>query len=561
MQSILKLFSEHGTFIQTDAVRYISSKENPQEFASFLLHNLKEYPLVLTLDQIQTIEQTTIEQTTVIKETVEPEETVLETKKIQQALLSKLYDGPPGKSTPFDETDDADEEGDTEDHLDQTTEEVDERLPRPIEIKKLKGWKPLSQDYDAEINILKDVTGKSTCEGTTQDFAKLFKNRYTVLRKMLQSQRRELMKVLPINRIKRNSMTEVQLIGIVKTIRTTANGHRLLEIEDETGTATLMALKNTDVIHLANEVVFDEVIGIHGKLSKNGDLIILQNIIFPDISIQHTKQKAETPVCVAFLSDIHMGSKMFLEDEWHAFLKWINGNLGNSRQKDVASKVKYLVVPGDVVDGIGIYPNQEKELAIGDIYRQYEAIAQQFQFIPDHISIIIQPGNHDAVRPAEPQPAFEKEIQSLFAQNDVIFVGNPCSFSLHGVELLSYHGQSLLDFATNIQQLKYNEPIEIMKIMLKKRHLSPTYGGYTPLAPEHTDYMIIDKVPDIFVTGHVHMAALDDYRGVTLINASSWQAQTSYQKMLNFIPDPAKLPIVDLKTGNATTMDFSHNIA
>ena len=103
-----------------------------------------------------------------------------------------------------------------------------------------------------------------------------------------------------------------------------------------------------------------------------------------------------------------MGSKMFLEDEWHNFLKWINGNLGNSRQKDVASKVKYLIVPGDVVDGIGIYPDQEKELAIVDIYRQYEVLAEQFQFIPDHISIIMQPGNHDAVRPAEPQPDFEK---------------------------------------------------------------------------------------------------------------------------------------------------------
>ena len=35
------------------------------------------------------------------------------------------------------------------------------------------------------------------------------------------------------------------------------------------------------------------------------------------------------------------------------------------------------------------------------------------------------------------------------------------------------------------------------------------------------------------------------------------QAQTSYQKMLNLIPDTAKLPIVDLKTGNVTMMDFS----
>ncbi len=96
-----------------------------------------------------------------------------------------------------------------------------------------------------------------------------------------------------------------------------------------------------------------------------------------------------------------------------------------------------------------------------------------------------------------------------------------------------------------------------MKVMLKKRHLAPVYGGYTPIAPEHTDYMIITKVPDIFVTGHVHISSIDNYRGVLLINASSWQAQTSYQKMLNFIPDSAKLPIVNLKTGNATTMDFN----
>jgi DNA polymerase II small subunit len=69
--------------------------------------------------------------------------------------------------------------------------------------------------------------------------------------------------------------------------------------------------------------------------------------------------------------------------------------------------------------------------------------------------------------------------------------------------------------------------------------------------------MVIDRVPDIFVTGHVHLASLGEYRGVTLINASSWQAQTGYQKMLNFIPDPAKLPIADLQTGKVTMMDFN----
>ena len=57
MKSILKLFSEHSTFIQPDALKYISSKENPNEFASFLIKNLMEYPLILTFENIKHIEE------------------------------------------------------------------------------------------------------------------------------------------------------------------------------------------------------------------------------------------------------------------------------------------------------------------------------------------------------------------------------------------------------------------------------------------------------------------------------------------------------------------------
>ena len=554
MKSILKLFSEHGTFIQPDALEYISEKENPNDFASFLLKNLKEYPLILTVENIKDVEGSTK-----TEEIPKTDDSLLEKKEIQNKILSEMYN----ENILVKEILDDEEyyDSDKEDQLKLESEEIEKQTPQPIEIKTVKGWKPLSKEYDSEVTILKDITGESTCEGTTQDFVKLFRNRHTILRKIIRNQRREMIHVLPIGRINKN-LSEVQLIGIVKDVKTTVNGHKRIELEDETGTAVLMALKNNgDVFHYASEVIVDEIIGISGKFSKNGDLIIIQNIVFPDIKMQHDKKKADVPICVAFLSDIHIGSNTFMNDEWNSFLKWINGNLGNSRQKEVASKIKYIVLPGDLVDGIGIYPGQEKELSIPNIYQQYEALAKQIELLPNHLALLLQPGNHDAVRPAEPQPTFEKEIQDLFSGKEFIFIGNPCSFSLHGVEILSYHGQSLLDFSTNIQHLNYNEPTDVMKVMLKKRHLAPAYGGYTPLAPEHSDYMIIDSVPDIFVTGHVHISNIDNYRGVTLINASSWQAQTAYQKMLNFVPDSAKLPIVDLKTGNATTMDFSQKIS
>jgi DNA polymerase II small subunit len=546
MRSILKLFSEHGTFIQPDALDYISNKENPDDFASFLLKNLKEYPLFLTVVNIKNVEESAKEE-----KPSTPDDAVLETKELQNKVLSEIYN----KTILVDEI--LDEENDDFEEEDTLELENREEPLQTIEIKTVKGWKPLSKEYESEVKILKDVTGKSTCEGTTQDFVKLFRNRHDVLRKIIRSQRREMVHVIPIGRINKN-LSDVQIIGIVKDIKTTVNGHKRIELEDETGTTVLMALKNNgEVFHYASEVIVDEIIGVSGKFSKNGDLIIIQNIVFPDIKLQHDKKKADVPVYAAFLSDVHIGSNTFMNDEWNSFLRWINGNLGNSRQKEVASKVKYIVLPGDLVDGIGIYPGQEKELTIPNIYQQYEALAKQLEILPSHLTILLQPGNHDAVRPAEPQPTFEKEIQDLFSGKEFIFIGNPCTFSLHGVEILSYHGQSLLDFSTNIQHLNYNQPTDVMKVMLRKRHLAPAYGGYTPLAPEHSDYMIIDKVPDIFVTGHVHISNIDNYRGVTLINASSWQAQTSYQKMLNFVPDSAKLPIVDLKTGNATTMDFS----
>jgi len=233
MKSIIKSFSEHGTFVQHDTLDYILSKENPEDFTTFITKNLKEYPLVLTLDHVKDIEQLS----TIKEETNEVSNNFFEKKEIQTKMLSNIYSDNFRVKT----DDDLDLEYDDPDKDDQISlpdENVDEiQKPDLIEIKKVKGWKPKSKDYNPEIKILKDVTGNSTCEGTTNDFTKLFLDRFDVLRKILRSQRREIANAIPINRIKRNNMREIQLVGIIKDIRTTKNGHRLIEIEDDTGTA------------------------------------------------------------------------------------------------------------------------------------------------------------------------------------------------------------------------------------------------------------------------------------------------------------------------------------
>jgi DNA polymerase II small subunit len=542
MKSIIQLFSEHGTLIQPDTLEYLLSKNDPEQFCENIANNINEYPLVLTINHVKEAEQQLIPLTPAPQTPPKPDESIS-----------------PPEETEYGEIPDQKVLTSSDPQTNSMPLTASTMIKEPIYSPS--NWHPDAKDYDSDIKILQDITGNSISEGTTADFAKLFADRFDVLRNLLRGQRRELAHVIPIKRVKKAGLDDIQLIGIVEKYRTTKNGHIFLELEDDSGTLNCIVLKNNrDAFPLAKDFILDEIIGITGNLSKHGDLFLVDNIIYPDISLNNRRHKANAPIHAAFLSDIHIGSKEFMGKQWNAFLKWINGNMGNSRQKQVAGKIKYLIIPGDIVDGIGVYPNQDKELSIVDLYKQYEALATELEKIPDHISMIIQPGNHDAVRPAEPQPAFDKNIQKLFHSTDATFIGNPAQFSIHSVEILSYHGQSLMDFATNIQRLKYNEPVEVMKVMLQKHHLAPMYGGYTPLAPEHKDYMIINRVPDIFVTGHVHLANLGEYRGVTLVNASSWQAQTSYQKMLNFIPDPAKLPIADLQHGKVTMMDFNKQI-
>jgi DNA polymerase II small subunit len=278
-------------------------------------------------------------------------------------------------------------------------------------------------------------------------------------------------------------------------------------------------------------------------------LVIATAVLRPELPVRSGFAGAPGHPRVAFLSDIHVGSRTFLEDKWSKLSAWLGGS------DALAQSIRYLVVSGDVVDGIGVYPRQDEELAIDDIYGQYEALARMIAALPDRVRVILLPGNHDAVRPAEPQPAFPTSIQKLFDSN-VVFAGNPCLLALEGVRVLAYHGRSMDDLVSSIPGMSYHQPLDAMKAMLRMRHLAPIYGGKTPIAPEAEDHLIIDEVPDIFVTGHVHAVGVDLYRGVVLVNASTWQAQTPYQKMRNIDPMPARLPIVDLGTGQAIVRAF-----
>ncbi|HKM08948.1 MAG TPA: DNA-directed DNA polymerase II small subunit [Candidatus Methanomethylophilaceae archaeon] len=389
-----------------------------------------------------------------------------------------------------------------------------------------------------------DVTGNSLCEGEITDFTSYFKSRYDILSRII-ARRKDFGVGMPIDRAMQLDR-DVRIIGLVYEVTITKNGHIILNVEDNESGCKVFISKDSPLV--GESFVNDEVIGIMGRPNGRKELLIAEEIFRPDIPRMNRWKPSDSVSSVAFLSDVHVGSNSFLEDNWKRMTKWL-------RNTAYDTDLDYIVLPGDVVDGIGIFPGQETELSITDIYEQYEALAEYLKEVPDHIKMVLQPGNHDAVRLAEPQPALGDLFTKTFDSN-IILAGNPASLEIEGRRILSYHGKGIDDWISNVQKLTYDDPMSIMEEMLKRRHLAPIYGQRTALAPERKDYMAIDEVPDIFVSGHIHGAGASDYRGVKTINASAWQSQTEFQKMHNFNPEPAIMPIVHLGTGEINMKNF-----
>ncbi|MGB1586512.1 MAG: DNA-directed DNA polymerase II small subunit [Thermoplasmatota archaeon] len=552
---LVALFASHGAVVDPGLLDELAASGDGPPRVQAVLSGLKEIPFHFDAELWRNLEEQQREEVSEPEPAAPATPDVKARKEALRAAAAAIYDG---KQKPKD-VDAEDDVVDDHDDLVVAEEEHEDAAARAkgFQIVARSDWQPIAKGYESGLVVDQDMTGNSTCEGTTSDFVSYFQDRYDKIAKMLR-QRRELRNNIPVERI-HPGQQEVQLIGMVVESSTTRNGHKLIEIEDSTGAVRcLVRADEKQLMAMADTLVHDEVIGVVGQASNKGDLIFLESIIRPDLPRpDHSQPKgSEAPLMAAFLSDIHVGSDTFLTEQWESMLRWLNGDAATRREREAAGRVKYLVVPGDLVDGVGIYPGQQDELTIPDIYDQYEAFGDWIKAIPDWIDIIVQPGNHDASRPAEPQPAFTQEVQSRFDSHESTFLANPAYFSMHGVKTLGYHGSSLIDFATSVTNLEYEKPLPTMKQMLQCRHMAPLYGERTPVAPEHRDYLVIDDVPDLFVTGHVHVPGIESYRGVQMVNCGTWQSQTLYQKMLNFTPEPAKMPLIDLQTLRGTLVDF-----
>ncbi|MCL4329603.1 MAG: DNA-directed DNA polymerase II small subunit [Candidatus Thermoplasmatota archaeon] len=382
---------------------------------------------------------------------------------------------------------------------------------------------------------------------SVDDFRNYFLSRYSKLKKII-SLSSAMRGSFPIKSAKK-VQGEVKIIGMVSDVNITLNGHKRVVLEDHEDQITVILMKDRGV---ARELILnDEVIGVVGSVSHGkGDPVVFANeIIRPDIPNRFIDNPVGEPAYVASLSDIHVGSKTFRKQDFRRMINWIKSS------GEEAETLKYIILSGDVVDGIGVYPGQEDDLEVLNPMEQYLKLAEYVSEIPDDITVFLMPGNHDIVRLAEPQPVFPEKIRKEFPSNTVL-LPNPYNLLLEDRNVLVYHGMSLNDMVELIPGMNFDTIGGAIEELLKRRHLAPRYGGKTPLIPASEDFHVIEKVPDIFITGHVHSHALGNYKGVRYVNSSTWQSQTEYQKMMNFSPKPSIMTLFDLHSRSVVTKSF-----
>lgn len=400
----------------------------------------------------------------------------------------------------------------------------------------------------SQVQVLRDITGYSTCTGTYDNFVTLLRNRYATIRKIvagtiIQTDISDIEKIAP--------NVEFSIIGMVMERHQSKAGNLVVSIEDLTGMEKVIVMKSSNAFSDAETILTDEVLGMVCSKGRKGGTFV-RKIIRPDVP--HMKPVVGQGAAAA-ISDLHVGSNTFVSGAWDRFLAWVNGELEDG---GLSEKLKYVVIAGDLVDGVGVYPGQEAELEIRDIYEQYERVGEYLKEIPDSIQVVISPGNHDFVRQAEPQPSLRSELQEIIGKRpNYTYVGSPARVMIGGIEWILYHGRSLDEIMMKIPGVTYAKPAEAMVELLRRRHLSPIYGTRAGVAPEAEDYLMIDRPPAVIHSGHVHTVGFCRYREVTLINSGAWQSQTEFQKKVNLQPTPGIVPYLDMKTMKIRRLIFA----
>jgi len=364
-------------------------------------------------------------------------------------------------------------------------------------------------------------------------YIRLFNSRYDRMLSLLRA-RPDFFQIEKVNTVKSFTRGKkvIKVAGFVVSKKVTED-YVILTLEDDSGYIRVMCMD--DVGRKVEELLLDEFVMAEVESLPRG--YFAKSVTHLDLP-ERTKKTSQVKVYAMFASDLRVGADDFDEESFMKLVGWINGAYG---ERDVVSRLKYLILNGDLVYDV----LRKGGLSVEE---RYERLSGYLASVNSEVKVFVLPGEMDATRRALPQPAvLRKYARDLYSIRNVVMVGNPCMLQLHGVNVLLYHGQSLDDVYAQLHEIGVKRPTSAMKALLRARHVAPTYGRNTPIAPEEEDNLVIGELPDIMHCGHVGIPDEDLYRGTLLISTGAWNRRSA-----GVFSNAGRAALVDLSTFETT---------
>src|SRR5437899_9452564 len=180
--------------------------------------------------------------------------------------------------------------------------------------------------------ILFDPTKKVTSAEGIVGFTTLFLDRYSKLLKimMARSQSKRLTSIADVASGKFGN--ETFIAGLLMDRRIDRDVTKLV-IDDPTGSIEVLVFSK-ELQEIANSLLMDQFLMASIANAKSGGFIT-RELLVPDIP-EHVTNHSKVETYAVLISDLHVGSKYFMEKEFAEFVSWL------SSADPVARKIRFF---------------------------------------------------------------------------------------------------------------------------------------------------------------------------------------------------------------------------
>jgi len=275
------------------------------------------------------------------------------------------------------------------------------------------------------------------------------------------SNRSDLVNPISINKITPNTKN----FSLVVIVREKDEKNKTLLVEDLTGETIV----NVDE-PIFDSILQDEVLGI---ICEKNNEIRATNVLWPDIPLKREIPKTEEDICCVFLSDLHL--EQGFEEKVNKILRGIQ-------------QLKY---------------QQLYIFLFGKNFSERKTAEEFMKKIPTGSRIFIIKNN---------STSFNIENTTQLSSPVILIIEKKIS-------LLLCDGNQFI-FYKNIWKDKRTE--DVMLDLLKRRHLDPVFGIEKASMEK---YLIINTVPDIFVSGSFGESGMKNYKGTTIMSCADFSSE------------------------------------